>query len=84
MWPNITITDLRWTSDAEYGWLNYKTSAFGEIVDKYKFEAGCITEHVRPTRNDVSEVVEQSSPIMCEANDCGLQQWDEGEIYPSP
>jgi hypothetical protein len=26
--------------------LNYKTDAFGEIVDKYKFEAGCITEHV--------------------------------------
>ncbi|KAK0613595.1 hypothetical protein B0T14DRAFT_437052 [Immersiella caudata] len=45
MWPNVTITDPRWTSNAEYGWLNYKTSAFGEIVDKYKFEAGCITEH---------------------------------------
>ncbi|KAK0639407.1 hypothetical protein B0T16DRAFT_243454 [Cercophora newfieldiana] len=45
IWPTINITNQRWTSKGDYGWLNYKTSAFGEIVDKYKFEAGCITEH---------------------------------------
>ncbi len=46
IWSGVNITDPRWTSKGEYGWLNYHVGGLGEIVDRYRFEAGCIVEHV--------------------------------------
>lgn len=27
-------------------WVNYKAGAMGEIVDRFRWEGGCIAEHV--------------------------------------
>ncbi|KAK4455104.1 hypothetical protein QBC34DRAFT_465050 [Podospora aff. communis PSN243] len=86
IWPTITITEPRWTSNAEFGWLNYKTSVFGEIVDKYKFEAGCITEHVSDdalTPGVMSPKWSCLSGKQLTTAGCNIQ-WDEGEVYPTP
>ncbi|EGO56728.1 hypothetical protein NEUTE1DRAFT_65531 [Neurospora tetrasperma FGSC 2508] len=44
-WDSIQITPLRRTFKGEFGWLNYRTNYFGEIVDRYRMEGGCIVEH---------------------------------------
>lgn len=28
------------------GWLNYNASGIGEVVDRFRWEGGCIVEHV--------------------------------------
>jgi hypothetical protein len=43
---NANITNARWTFKGEFGWLNYNLGTFGSIVDRYRWEAGCIVEHV--------------------------------------
>ncbi|KAK3345013.1 hypothetical protein B0H65DRAFT_548766 [Neurospora tetraspora] len=44
-WGSVQITPLRRTFKGEFGWLNYRTNYFGEIVDRYRMEGGCIVEH---------------------------------------
>ncbi|KAK3392669.1 hypothetical protein B0T20DRAFT_61589 [Sordaria brevicollis] len=44
-WDSVQITPLKRTFKGEYGWLNYRTNYFGEIVDRYRMEGGCIVEH---------------------------------------
>ncbi|KAK3490569.1 uncharacterized protein B0T23DRAFT_164733 [Neurospora hispaniola] len=44
-WDSVQITSLRRTFKGEFGWLNYRTNYFGEIVDRYRMEGGCIVEH---------------------------------------
>ncbi|KAH8598882.1 hypothetical protein B0O99DRAFT_591492 [Bisporella sp. PMI_857] len=44
IWGNQQITVLRTQFTSPQGWLNYR-SGFGEIVDRYRWEAGCIAEH---------------------------------------
>jgi hypothetical protein len=46
IWKNQQITPLRTKFNGTQGWLNYKTGSFGEVVDRYRWEAGCIAEHV--------------------------------------
>ena len=45
IWKNQQITVLRTKYNGTQGWLNYR-SGFGEVVDRYRWEAGCIAEHV--------------------------------------
>ncbi|KAI0381425.1 hypothetical protein F5Y04DRAFT_81888 [Hypomontagnella monticulosa] len=44
IWPSQSITVLRTKFEGEFSWLNYRNS-FGEIVDRYRWEDGCIIEH---------------------------------------
>jgi len=45
-WGSVSITVLRTAFKGNQGWLNYRTNYFGEVVDRYRWEAGCIVEHV--------------------------------------
>ncbi|TLD08308.1 uncharacterized protein PgNI_07219 [Pyricularia grisea] len=45
MWSGTNITVLRIEFIYPQGWLNYISSAYGTIVDRYRFEGGCIVEH---------------------------------------
>ncbi|KAK3943594.1 hypothetical protein QBC46DRAFT_351469 [Diplogelasinospora grovesii] len=45
VWPTVTITPLRRTFKGNMGWLDYRASGLGEVVDRYRWEAGCIVEH---------------------------------------
>ncbi|KAI1654340.1 hypothetical protein F4813DRAFT_392845 [Daldinia decipiens] len=44
IWGNQSITVFRTKFEGNMSWLNYKNS-FGEIVDRYRWEDGCIMEH---------------------------------------
>ncbi|KAH6696944.1 hypothetical protein F5X68DRAFT_238233 [Plectosphaerella plurivora] len=45
VWPNIDITVLRTAFRGDQGWLNYNFTGGGEVVDRFRWEAGCIVEH---------------------------------------
>ncbi|KAF2729253.1 hypothetical protein EJ04DRAFT_447611 [Polyplosphaeria fusca] len=45
MWGSGSITPIRTAFKSPQGWLNYKSGSFGEVVDRYRWEAGCIAEH---------------------------------------
>ncbi|KAL3418789.1 hypothetical protein PVAG01_09010 [Phlyctema vagabunda] len=44
IWASQQITVLRTKFQGAQGWLNYR-SGFGEVVDRYRWESGCIVEH---------------------------------------
>ncbi|KAK2774767.1 hypothetical protein FQN52_004218 [Onygenales sp. PD_12] len=44
-WSGLQITVLRTAFEGEFGWLNYQSSMVGEVVDRFRWEAGCIVEH---------------------------------------
>jgi predicted SnoaL-like aldol condensation-catalyzing enzyme len=46
IWGSQNITPLRTAFEYPQSWLNYRTSGFGEVVDRYRWEGGCIVEHV--------------------------------------
>jgi predicted SnoaL-like aldol condensation-catalyzing enzyme len=45
IWPTIQITVLNTTFQDPMGWLHYRGSGVGEVVDRFRWEAGCIVEH---------------------------------------
>ncbi|KAF2105645.1 hypothetical protein BDV96DRAFT_617703 [Lophiotrema nucula] len=45
IWGQQSITPLRTAFTDPQSWLNYQTGSFGEVVDRYRWEAGCIAEH---------------------------------------
>ncbi|KAH7011145.1 hypothetical protein EDB80DRAFT_571490 [Ilyonectria destructans] len=45
IWPSLNITVLRTTFKGNMGWLNYNVSGLGEVVDRFRWEDGCIVEH---------------------------------------
>ncbi|KAH9870196.1 hypothetical protein J1614_007119 [Plenodomus biglobosus] len=45
IWASQTITPLRTTFKSPQSWLNYQTGSFGEVVDRFRWEGGCIAEH---------------------------------------
>ncbi|KAK8068926.1 hypothetical protein PG994_005542 [Apiospora phragmitis] len=45
IWPSTQITVLGTTFQSPQGWLHYRNSMSGEIVDRYRWDAGCIVEH---------------------------------------
>ncbi|RDL35903.1 Uncharacterized protein BP5553_06515 [Venustampulla echinocandica] len=44
IWGNQQITVLGTKFQGTQGWLHYR-SGFGEVVDRFRWEAGCIAEH---------------------------------------
>ncbi|KAF5026416.1 hypothetical protein F66182_1481 [Fusarium sp. NRRL 66182] len=44
-WPTTNITLYRTLFKGNMGWLNYNTSSFGEVIDRFRWEKGCIVEH---------------------------------------
>lgn len=46
IWPSTQITVLGTTFDSPMSWLHYRNSMSGEIVDRSRWDAGCIAEHV--------------------------------------
>ncbi|RYP50952.1 hypothetical protein DL768_003618 [Monosporascus sp. mg162] len=44
IWGSQSITVLRTKFEGNQGWLNYR-SGFGTIVDRFRWEGGCIAEH---------------------------------------
>ncbi|KAI0003896.1 hypothetical protein F4779DRAFT_601086 [Xylariaceae sp. FL0662B] len=44
IWGSQSITLLRTKFEGEMSWLNYR-NGMGEIVDRYRWEDGCIIEH---------------------------------------
>ncbi|KAI1082537.1 hypothetical protein F5B20DRAFT_578207 [Whalleya microplaca] len=45
LWDSTQITPLRTAFGGDQGWLNYEASGLGEVVDRFRWEAGCIVEH---------------------------------------
>ncbi|KAH7305879.1 hypothetical protein B0I35DRAFT_516130 [Stachybotrys elegans] len=45
VWPGIQITVLRTKFQGDQGWLNYQASGIGTVVDRFRWESGCIVEH---------------------------------------
>ncbi|KAF5340366.1 hypothetical protein D9611_007900 [Ephemerocybe angulata] len=43
-WDTQSLTPVRHTFKSPYGWVNYR-SGFGAIVDRFRWEGGCIVEH---------------------------------------
>ncbi|KAJ1325991.1 hypothetical protein MN608_09192 [Microdochium nivale] len=44
IWPSLNITVLGTRFRDNQGWLNYR-SDLGEVVDRFRWEGGCIVEH---------------------------------------
>ncbi|KAH8788243.1 hypothetical protein F5883DRAFT_657880 [Diaporthe sp. PMI_573] len=45
VWPGTQITVLRTKYIDPQGFLNYQASGIGDVVDRFRWEAGCIVEH---------------------------------------
>jgi predicted SnoaL-like aldol condensation-catalyzing enzyme len=45
VWGGQSITPLRTAFKSPQSWLNYRTESFGEVVDRYRWDGGCIAEH---------------------------------------
>ncbi|KAH6872735.1 hypothetical protein BKA58DRAFT_438837 [Alternaria rosae] len=45
IWSSQSITPLRTAFKSPQSWLNYRTGSFGEVVDRFRWEGGCIAEH---------------------------------------
>ncbi|KAG9191878.1 hypothetical protein G6011_10612 [Alternaria panax] len=45
IWASQNITPIRTAFENPQSWLNYRSESFGEIVDRYRWEGGCIVEH---------------------------------------
>ena len=45
IWGSQNITPLRRKFQSPMSWVNYR-SGFGEVIDRFRWEGGCIAEHV--------------------------------------
>ncbi|KEY72446.1 hypothetical protein S7711_10422 [Stachybotrys chartarum IBT 7711] len=45
VWPRTQITVIRTRFQGNQGWLNYRASGIGTVVDRFRWESGCIVEH---------------------------------------
>jgi hypothetical protein len=46
MWNSMTHQCVRATFKGNMSWINYKAGRMGSIVDRFRWDAGCIAEHV--------------------------------------
>lgn len=46
IWAAQNITPLRTTFQGTQSWLEYDNALFGRVVDRFRWEGGCIVEHV--------------------------------------
>ncbi|KAH6842184.1 hypothetical protein B0I37DRAFT_447696 [Chaetomium sp. MPI-CAGE-AT-0009] len=44
-WDRSSHTYLRSTIKDNMSWVNYRSGGFGEVVDRFRWDAGCIAEH---------------------------------------
>lgn len=49
-WGSQQLTLLRTHFEGDMSWVNYQSS-FGQIVDRFRWEDGCIVEHVCTTQS---------------------------------
>lgn len=71
-WDSSSTTYIRSTVAEDMSWVNYNTGGFGQVVDRFRWEAGCIAEHVSHTYSP-----RNASQLLTET------QWDQGEEYPA-
>ncbi|KAG5655544.1 hypothetical protein KAF25_003881 [Fusarium avenaceum] len=45
VWPTTNISLHRTLFRGNMGWLNYNASGVGEVIDRFRWENGCIVEH---------------------------------------
>ncbi|KAF2665564.1 hypothetical protein BT63DRAFT_448186 [Microthyrium microscopicum] len=45
IWDNTKHTYIRSTFKSPMSWVNYKSGGMGEIVDRFRWDGGCIAEH---------------------------------------
>lgn len=73
IWGSFQHVLLRSTIKDNMSWVNYRAGFLGEVVDRFRWEGGCIVEHVSwPMRIVTTKTVSNMQ-----------QQWDQGEVYPS-
>jgi hypothetical protein len=46
IWQGISHAYIRSTIEGNMSWVNYKAGGMGNIVDRFRWEDGCIAEHV--------------------------------------
>ncbi|PKS05510.1 hypothetical protein jhhlp_008888 [Lomentospora prolificans] len=51
IWGGISKTMLGTAFEADMSWVNYQASGLGTIVDRFRWEGGCIAEHVGPSHS---------------------------------
>ncbi|KAH6617651.1 hypothetical protein F5144DRAFT_624291 [Chaetomium tenue] len=44
-WDQSSHTYIRSTIEDNMSWVNYRSGGFGEVVDRFRWDAGCIAEH---------------------------------------
>lgn len=50
IWAAQNITPLRTTFQGTQSWLEYNNTVFGKVVDRFRWEDGCIAEHVSTSK----------------------------------
>lgn len=70
IWPSIQITPRRRAFNGDMSWLEYDASGLGRVVDRYRWEEGCIVEHVSPA------VFTRLGFFLI------TLKWDQGETFP--
>lgn len=76
IWPTVQITPLRTAFKGDMGWLEYNASGIGRVVDRFRWEKGCIVEHVS------TEVRRKKAVIYNLCIDANSYKWDQGEQFP--
>ncbi|MBE3044730.1 hypothetical protein IMZ48_19645 [Candidatus Bathyarchaeota archaeon] len=69
-WGGQQLTLLQTHFEGNMSWVNYQSS-LGNIVDRFRWEAGCIVEHVSDLPSPVSTVAGSN-----------WFKWDQGEQFP--
>lgn len=67
VWPGTQIDVLRTLYIDPQGFLNYNASGVGLVVDRFRWEAGCIVEHVSTRRREFPTFLCLSC-LLCEVN----------------
>ncbi|KAF2845218.1 hypothetical protein T440DRAFT_472800 [Plenodomus tracheiphilus IPT5] len=67
IWGSQSIQPLRTTFKNPQSWLNYQTGSFGEVVDRFRWEGGCIAEHWDQGEKFPSTTYGPNAPNACPA-----------------
>ena len=82
-WPSQRITVRRTLYRNNTSWLNYDGSAGSNIIDRYRWEGGCIVEHVSfPTQVFLGTGCAKLT-VRTANSDGPSWQWDAGERWPA-
>jgi hypothetical protein len=83
VWANQTITVRRTHYAANTSRLNYDGAYGKNIIDRYRWEGGCIAEHVGtlPIPSGWLLSKRQLRGFLADTATYG-QKWDRGEVWP--